>query len=35
MIAAACARLTRNLSEEEWRRYVGDEPRRKTCENAP
>jgi WD40 repeat protein len=27
----ACARLTRNLTHEEWTRYIGDEPYRKTC----
>lgn len=31
----ACARLTRNLTVEEWQRYVGDEPYRKTCPNLP
>jgi WD40 repeat protein len=35
LIDAACRRLTRNLSEEEWRQYVGAEPYRKTCENLP
>jgi WD40 repeat protein len=27
----ACARLTRNLTHEEWTRYIGDESYRKTC----
>jgi len=27
----ACARLTRNLTHEEWTRYIGNEPYRKTC----
>jgi hypothetical protein len=27
----ACARLTRNLSAEEWREYLGAEPYRDTC----
>jgi hypothetical protein len=31
LVAEACARLTRNLSPEEWRQYLGDEPYRKTC----
>lgn len=31
MIARACDRLGRNLSPEEWRQYLGDEPYRKTC----
>jgi WD40 repeat protein len=35
LIAAACARLTRNLSREEKRGYVGDEPYRATCPNLP
>jgi WD40 repeat protein len=30
LIAEACARLTRDLTPEEWRQYVGDEPYRKT-----
>lgn len=35
LIAAACARLTRNLTLEEWGQYFGDEPYRKTCPNLP
>ena len=35
LIAEACARLPRNLTLEEWRRYVGDEPYRLTCPNLP
>jgi WD40 repeat protein len=31
LIAEACARLDRNLTEAEWRQYLGDEPYRKTC----
>jgi hypothetical protein len=31
LIAAACRRLTRNLTPEEWREYVGDQPYRKSC----
>jgi WD40 repeat protein len=31
----ACARLTRNLTHEEWTRYIGDEPYRKTCPKLP
>jgi WD40 repeat protein len=34
-LAAACTRLTRNLTPEEWRQYVGEEPYRKTCANLP
>lgn len=33
--AEACRRLTRNLTEDEWRQYLGDEPYRKTCQNLP
>jgi WD40 repeat protein/Tfp pilus assembly protein PilF len=29
----ACARLTRNLTLEEWSQYFGDEPYQKTCSN--
>ena len=35
LIAEACSRLTRNLTREEWRQYMGDEPYRCTCENLP
>lgn len=35
LIAQACARLTRNLSYEEWRLYLADEPYRKTCADLP
>jgi WD40 repeat protein len=35
LIAQACARLTRNLSYEEWRLYFADEPYRKTCADLP
>jgi WD40 repeat protein len=30
-IEEACARLSRNLTPEEWREYLGDEPYHKTC----
>jgi WD40 repeat protein len=33
LIAEACGRLTRNLTKEEWRQYIGEEPYRKTCQN--
>lgn len=33
LIAEACDRLPRNLTEKEWRQYIGDEPYRKTCQN--
>jgi WD40 repeat protein len=35
LIAESCARLTRNLTLEEWKRYLGDEPYRKTCPALP
>ena len=35
LLDEACARLTRNLTPEEWRQYLGDEPYRKTCPNLP
>ncbi len=31
LIENACARMGRNLSEEEWARYLGDAPPGKTC----
>lgn len=33
LISAACSRLTRNLTEQEWGQYFGDEPYHKTCSN--
>ncbi len=33
LIAATCARLTRNLTAEEWTRYLGDTPYRKSCDH--
>ena len=36
LIADACSRVTRNLTHEEWKQYVGAEiPYRKTCPNLP
>jgi WD40 repeat protein len=35
LINAACARLTRNLTREEWGEYLGEETYSKTCENLP
>ena len=35
LIAEACARLPRNLTLEEWQRYIGDEPYRPTCPDLP
>jgi WD40 repeat protein/transcriptional regulator with XRE-family HTH domain/energy-coupling factor transporter ATP-binding protein EcfA2 len=34
-VAAACGRVTRNLSPEEWRQYLRDEPYGKTCPDLP
>ena len=31
LVGHACARLRRNLTTEEWSRYLGDEIYRKTC----
>ena len=31
----ACRMANRSLSQEEWRRYLGDEPYRKTCSDLP
>lgn len=31
IVAEICSRLTRNLTEDEWSRFVGDEPYRPTC----
>jgi WD40 repeat protein len=35
VIAEACTRLTRNLTREEWRRYIPNDPYRKTCPSLP
>jgi hypothetical protein len=35
LVAEACARVTRNLSQEEWTQYLGDEPYRQTCPDLP
>jgi WD40 repeat protein len=35
LIDQACARLSRNLSRDEWRQYLADEPYRKTCPSLP
>lgn len=35
LIAEACTRLPRNLTREEWRQYIGDEPYRPTCPSLP
>ena len=33
LVSGTCARLTRNMTQEEWRQYMGDEPYRLTCPN--
>ena len=33
LLAAACARLRRDLTAREWAEYLGDEPYRQTCLN--
>jgi WD40 repeat protein len=35
LIAEASSRLTRNLTYQEWQRFLSDEPYRKTCPNLP
>ena len=33
--SAACGRLTRNMTAEEWRQYMGNEPYKATCPDIP
>jgi hypothetical protein len=35
LINEACSLLARNLNMDEWRRYFGLEPYRKTCPSLP
>ena len=35
LIAEACHRLTRNLTQGEWKRFLPNEPYRQTCSNLP
>ena len=35
MIDETCERLDRNMTSEEWSRYMTPEPYRKTCSNLP
>jgi WD40 repeat protein len=35
LMAEACARLTRNLADYEWKLYLPSEPYHKTCPNLP
>ena len=35
LISEACSRISRNLTEIEWRQYIGNQPYQKTCPNLP
>jgi WD40 repeat protein len=35
LVAEACTRLTRDLTDKEWREYLVGEPQRPTCMHAP
>jgi WD40 repeat protein/energy-coupling factor transporter ATP-binding protein EcfA2 len=35
LVAAACQRLSSNISEEQWHEYVGERNYRSVCENIP
>jgi WD40 repeat protein len=35
LIQEACLSLTRNLTREEWKQYLGDKPYHKTCARLP
>lgn len=35
LIQQACSRLPWNLTQAEWRRYLGDLPYRRTCPDLP
>ena len=35
LVAEACDRLSRNLTHDEWTRYLSDEPYRPTCADLP
>jgi WD40 repeat protein len=35
LIASTCSRLSRNLTNAEWKQYLGDEPYQATCPNLP
>lgn len=35
LISQGCKRLSRNMTQEEWQRYMSTEAYRKTCENLP
>jgi WD40 repeat protein/DNA-binding SARP family transcriptional activator len=35
LVQLACSRLERNLSQAEWKQYMGDRPYQSTCPNLP
>jgi WD40 repeat protein len=35
LLDEACSSVARNLSSEEWQRYLPDQPYRRTCPNLP
>ena len=35
LLDAACRHVVRNLTLEEWQRFIGDEPYRPTCRELP
>jgi len=35
LLKVACQRAPRNLTRTEWRRFMGNEPYRATCDNLP
>ncbi|MCH7585540.1 MAG: hypothetical protein IH941_10380, partial [Acidobacteria bacterium] len=35
LLTAACQQAPRNMTLEEWRQFIGDEPYRPTCPNLP
>lgn len=35
LVEDACTLLPRNLTQDEWEQYIGDEPYRPTCPNLP
>jgi hypothetical protein len=35
LVEEACRRLTRNLTQAEWKEFLSDEKYRKTCQSLP
>jgi WD40 repeat protein len=35
LVPEVCSRITRNLTRDEWKQYLGDEPYRRTCPLLP